>query len=413
MAAAAAAARQSGRRRRRELLAGTYFGGGAGSSTTARPGGSNSGNGGAQSYSFSTTTGGGGSAAAAGPDRPITGAVAGGFAGIGVPETRLVPEDPALALGPDAALHAANALLRFYRVDAAGRRVDVASNDGTTTTTSTFLKQVWLSDFFYAVTKRGDGGNGCDQGVFAPALAYDRWVGRYLVAAICDDYLSPKVLLAVSTSGAATGYWALYSAPADNAPTSWRCANGARAWPDYAKLGYNRDGVFVTWTAVCREGVADAGQVQAGAMLYAFPKWAVYGVRARERARREAGESEGRGAMAAAGGGSGVGESGGRQGGNERQKPPSSTCPSSSPPPHQPHITTSPPKCRPTTPRCRASASTCPPSRGRTCARPRGRRTPRCSRPAATAARRSRSCSRRRRRHRATCARARRSSSPT
>ena len=411
MAAAAAAARQSGRRRRRELLAGTYFGGGAGSSTTARPGGNN-GNGGAQSYSFSTTGGG----SATGPDRPITGAVAGGFAGIGVPETRLVPEDPALALGPDAALHAANALLRFYRVDAAGRRVDVAAaaDDGSGAT-STFLKQVWLSDFFYAVTKRGDGGNGCDQGVFAPALAYDKWVGRYLVAAICDDYLSPKVLLAVSTSGAATGYWALYSVPADNAPTSWRCANGARAWPDYAKLGYNRDGVFVTWTAICREGVADASQVQAGAMLYAFPKWAVYGVRARGRERERGQEGEKGGEVTAAprrqwGGGSdrwsGVRE-------RETKAAQHSTCPSSSPPPHQPHITTSPPSCRPTTPRCRASASTCPPSRARMSVRPRGRRTPRCSRPAATAARRSRSCSRRRRRRRATCARARRSSSPT
>jgi hypothetical protein len=85
------------------------------------------------------------------------------------------------------------------------------------------------------VTRTESGANGCDQGVFAAAVAYDKWVGRYLISAICDDYLAPKVLLAVSTSDSVTGYWALYSAPADNQPTSWKCPNGLRAWPDYSQ----------------------------------------------------------------------------------------------------------------------------------------------------------------------------------
>jgi hypothetical protein len=206
----------------------------------------------------------------AGTSRPVSG-LSIGFDGIGAPETNLIPEDLGLAVGRDAAIHLANSLVRFYRVDVAGKRVDLASG-------ASFLKQVWLPDFFYAVTSRSDGASGCDQGVFAAAAAYDKRVGRYLVSAICDDWLDPRIVLAVSASDSVTGYWNLYSAPADNVPTSWKCSNGERALPDFSQLGYNGDGVYVTWVAICREGV-DQNQIQSGAMLYAFPKWAIYGVR--------------------------------------------------------------------------------------------------------------------------------------
>lgn len=84
--------------------------------------------------------------------------------------------------------------------------------------------------------------------------------------------------------------------------TSWRCANGLRANPDYSQVGYNRDGVFVTSVAICEEELTARTDAQMSAMLYAFPKWAVYGVsaidseqgrradgRGKSRARREGG----------------------------------------------------------------------------------------------------------------------------
>lgn len=80
--------------------------------------------------------------------RPITGANM-GFDGIGVPETRLVPEDLSLAVGNTGAIHTANSMIRFYRVDVSGRKVKKGVKD--LTDSSTFLKQVWTADFFYAV----------------------------------------------------------------------------------------------------------------------------------------------------------------------------------------------------------------------------------------------------------------------
>jgi hypothetical protein len=50
-------------------------------------------------------------------------------------------------------------------------------------------------------------------------------------------------------------------------------------WFDVGQVGYNRDGIYVTWVAICSEEVASNDQVQSSAMIYAFPKWAVYGVR--------------------------------------------------------------------------------------------------------------------------------------
>ena len=66
------------------------------------------------------------------------------------------------------------------------------------------------------VTRRDDGANGCTYGVFSAAVAYDKWVGRYMISAICDDLLEPKILLAVSVVDSVTDYWSLYSVPARN-----------------------------------------------------------------------------------------------------------------------------------------------------------------------------------------------------
>jgi hypothetical protein len=47
-------------------------------------------------------------------------------------------------------------------------------------------------------------------------VAYDKWVGRYMISAICDDVEFPYVLLAVSAVDSVTDYWNLYAVPATN-----------------------------------------------------------------------------------------------------------------------------------------------------------------------------------------------------
>jgi hypothetical protein len=131
-ATAANASSPAGRRR----LAGTAFG--------APPPRAGARGGGAAS----SGAGGGGAAVNVqtgdGTARPIGGGVL-GFDGIGAPETNTIPMDLGIAVGVTAAVHTANGLIRFYRVDPAGKK---AADD------STFLKQVWMQDFFYAVGRR-------------------------------------------------------------------------------------------------------------------------------------------------------------------------------------------------------------------------------------------------------------------
>lgn len=136
--------------------------------------------------------------------------------------------------------------------------------------------------------------------MFAASVAYDKWVGRYLVSAICDDTQLPRVLLAVSAVDSVTDYWSMFSAPAENEvgqrhdsklpggccgagfqgsrksqgplaaltpwttylhampttrshrqPSSWDCANGERAVPDYSQV---RSGTNMDWQTNMRWG---------------------------------------------------------------------------------------------------------------------------------------------------------------
>jgi hypothetical protein len=82
--------------------------------------------------------------------------------------------------------------------------------------------------------------------VYAAAVAYDKWVGRYMISAICNDVLRPRILLAVSTVDSVTDYWTQYAVSADNTDTSWDCANGKRAFPDYSQVGWRRVRRLVT-----------------------------------------------------------------------------------------------------------------------------------------------------------------------
>lgn len=45
------------------------------------------------------------------------------------------------------------------------------------------------------------------------------------------------------------------------------------------QVGYNNDGVFTSWVAICRDGL-EPYQYESGAMVYAWPKFAVFGVSA-------------------------------------------------------------------------------------------------------------------------------------
>jgi hypothetical protein len=109
----------------------------------------------------------------------------------------------------------------------------------------------------------------CDGGYIYPHAAYDKEIGRFLLTCICGGD-SNQVLLAVSTTSSAHGNWILYSFPG-------QVTKGMRmqcAWPVsiYSKVGYNRDGVFLSWVQNCPDNQQDA----TGAIIAALPKWAVY-----------------------------------------------------------------------------------------------------------------------------------------
>ena len=79
--------------------------------------------------------------------------------------------------------------------------VEIASKSGGRRTA---FHQFPKRDTPYAEDMGRDGADGCDEGVFASALAYDKAAGRFLIAAICGDVALPKVLLAVSATTSVT-----------------------------------------------------------------------------------------------------------------------------------------------------------------------------------------------------------------
>jgi hypothetical protein len=107
-------------------------------------------------------------------------------------------------------------------------------------------------------------------------VKYDKWVGRYVISAVCDDWLHPRILLAVSATDSVTGFWNLYSVPADNAGTSWKCANGRRGYPDYTQVstalglwggGWKGAGADCDMTCGCATTLLDRGSVSVSQYL--------------------------------------------------------------------------------------------------------------------------------------------------
>jgi hypothetical protein len=178
-----------------------------------------------------------------------------GTLGVDLQQTNVVPPDPALAVGPQQVLHVVNSLVRIIPLTTQGN-IDTAPRPGASRT-------IPLPDFFALVASP------CDGGYIYPHAAYDKEIGRFLLTCICGGD-SNQVLLAVSTTSSAHGTWILYSFPGEvTKRMRMQCAYPVSL---YSKVGYNRDGVFLSWVQNCPENQQDA----TGAIIAALPKWAVY-----------------------------------------------------------------------------------------------------------------------------------------
>jgi hypothetical protein len=129
-----------------------------------------------------------------------------------------------------------------------------------------------LPDFFGLVAST------CDGGYITPSAAFDKAVGRFLLAAVCGGDAN-QILLAVSKSSSAVGGWWLYSLPGYvTAGTPMACADEASGehlapYSIRSQVGYNADGVFVSFVQNCPLA---ANPGASGAVLLALPKWALY-----------------------------------------------------------------------------------------------------------------------------------------
>jgi hypothetical protein len=156
-------------------------------------------------------------------------------------------------------LHVVNSLVKI---------VPLCTEDGQPDGAATV---VGLPDFFSLVASN------CDGGYITPSAAYDKQVGRFLLTAVCGGD-SNQILLAVSQGADAAGGWWLYSFPAySTVDTPMECIDeaGVQANPFsiHTQVGYNRDGVFVSFVQNCH---LEATPGATGAVLYALPKWALY-----------------------------------------------------------------------------------------------------------------------------------------
>jgi hypothetical protein len=178
-----------------------------------------------------------------------------GTLGVDLQQTNVVPPDPALAVGPQQVLHVVNSLVKIIPLTTQGN-IDMAPRRGA-------ARSIPLPDFFALVASP------CDGGYIYPHAVYDKEIGRFLLTCICGGD-SNQILLAVSTTSSAHGTWILYSFPGE-------VTRGLRMQCPYpvslnSKVGYNRDGVFLSWVQNCPDNQQDS----TGAIIAALPKWAVY-----------------------------------------------------------------------------------------------------------------------------------------
>jgi hypothetical protein len=197
---------------------------------------------------------------AAAPGRPLAASAAcaaagggaacfaprGGFSGLDAP----VAGTLALAVGRRHVLQAAGGVMTVYTLGATGLR-------------STVVRTVSLAAFFAAAAPS------CE-GVHDAAAAYDKAADRFVVAAACGGF--GRVLLGVSATPNPGGTWFIYGLVADAVGTPLECAAPKEAaLVDYPQIGYNADGLFLTYHSTCPSSPA-----QSGAVLLSLPKYKAY-----------------------------------------------------------------------------------------------------------------------------------------
>jgi len=151
---------------------------------------------------------------------------------------------------------------RRHVVQVAGGVMTVYSL-GVTGTKSTTVRTVSLKSFFAGAAPS------CT-GVYDGAAIYDKHADRFVVAATCGGF--GRLLVAASATPSAAGSWFMFGLIADAVGTALECkAPKEQALVDYLQLGYNTDGLFVSYYAYCpsKPGVS-------GASVVALPKWKAY-----------------------------------------------------------------------------------------------------------------------------------------
>ncbi|KAI8466856.1 MAG: hypothetical protein J3K34DRAFT_49055 [Monoraphidium minutum] len=170
----------------------------------------------------------------------------GGFPGLDAPPAGAM----ALAVGRRHILQVAGGVMSVFAIGPDGLR-------GAT------LRTVPLAAFFAGVAPSC---TSVDDG----AAIYDKHAGRFVVAASCGGY--GRVLIATSATPSAAGTWFLFGLIADAVGTKLECRSPPeQGLVDSPRLGYNKDGLFVTYYSYCPSSPSTSG-----AVLLALPKFKAY-----------------------------------------------------------------------------------------------------------------------------------------
>lgn len=176
--------------------------------------------------------------------------------GIAMQDTGVPLADAAIAVGPHHVVHVVNSMVKIIPVSKDG--------DYPRSLTPGQVRLIPLSEWFGLVASP------CDGGYITPSATYDKLVGRFLIAAVCGGDTN-QVMLSVSATDNALGAWILYSFAGESTQgTRFQCLDFPVSF--HSQVGYNKDGVFLTFIQNC----PSSQETSTGAMLYALPKWAVY-----------------------------------------------------------------------------------------------------------------------------------------
>jgi hypothetical protein len=172
----------------------------------------------------------------------------GGFSGLDAPPAGTM----GLAVGKQHVVQVAGGVMTVFNLGGTGMK-------------STVVRTVSLQKFFAAVAPSCEGAHD-------GAALYDKHAGRFVVAASCGGF--GRILVGVSATGSAAGTWYQFGLIADAVNTPLECkAPKEQALADYPQLGYNKDGLFVSYFSYC-----PSNPDVAGASVLALPKYKAYQV---------------------------------------------------------------------------------------------------------------------------------------